>query len=95
MYLQYLFMYMCLQGDITSLERTSGHTEVKVQTGAEIVGYTLDDGLIEFGTAVDDEDYLRALNFLETLELNKETEVMWKTLGDLTLSAGQLVIAQR
>ena len=78
-----------------SLDRHGGHTEVKVQTGMEMVCYTLDEGLIEFGTAVDDGDFLRALNFLETLELNKETEAMWKTLGDLTLSARQLVIAQR
>lgn len=78
-----------------SLDRRNGHTEVRVQAGAETTCYSLDEGLIEFGTAVDDGDYLRALNFLESLELNKETEAMWKTLADLTLSSRELIIAQR
>lgn len=34
------------------------------------VCYTLDESLIEFGTAVEDGDYSRAVNFLESLELS-------------------------
>ncbi len=80
---------------MVNLERRNGRTEVLVQTGMDTVAFALDEGLIEFGTAVDDEDYQRALAFLETLELTKESESMWKTLAELTLSARQLIIAAR
>lgn len=41
------------------LERADGRTEVVVTEGVNTVTYTLDEGLIEFGTAVDDGDYDR------------------------------------
>lgn len=78
-----------------NLERHNGRTEVLVQTGMDTVAFALDEGLIEFGTAIDDEDYQRALAFLETLEMTRETEAMWKTLAELTLSARQLVVSER
>ena len=83
-----------VQGDILALERREGKTEVVVQAGVDTVSYTLDEGLVEIGTAVEDQDYLRALLFLETLEMTSETESMWRTLADLTLGARQLRMAQ-
>lgn len=50
---------MLLQGDIFDLERSNGKTEVIVTEGVNTVSYTLDEGLIEFGTAIDDGDYYR------------------------------------
>lgn len=47
------------QGDIVTLERSNGKTEVIVTEGVNTVSYTLDEGLIEFGTAIDDGDYNR------------------------------------
>lgn len=44
------------QGDIVDLERADGKTNVIVTEGVNTVSYTLDEGLIEFGTAVDDSD---------------------------------------
>ena len=41
------------------LERVDGKTEVVVNEGVSTVSYTLDEGLIEFGTAIDDGDYAR------------------------------------
>ncbi len=41
------------------LERVEGKTNVIVTEGVSTVTYTLDEGLIEFGTAVDDGDYER------------------------------------
>ncbi|EMP37904.1 hypothetical protein UY3_04886 [Chelonia mydas] len=84
-----------LKGDIVNLERSNGKTEVIVAEGVNTVSYTLDEGLIEFGTAIDDEDYSRAAAFLETLEMSTETEAMWKTLSRLALEAKQLHIAER
>ena len=50
---------LSLQGDIVDLERANGKTEVLVDEGVTTVSYTLDEGLIEFGTATDDGDYGR------------------------------------
>ncbi len=47
------------QGDIVELERNEGKTEVLVNEGVTTVSYTLDEGLIEFGTAMDDGDFGR------------------------------------
>lgn len=49
----------CFQGEIVDLERTDGKTEVVVNEGVTTISYTLDEGLIEFGTAVDDGDLER------------------------------------
>ncbi|XP_039425678.1 intraflagellar transport protein 172 homolog isoform X3 [Corvus cornix cornix] len=84
-----------LKGDIVGLERSDGKTEVIVSEGVTTVSYTLDEGLIEFGTAIDDGDYHRATAFLEMLEMSTETEAMWKTLSRLALEARQLHIAER
>lgn len=50
--------FLC-QGDIVDLKRADGKTDVIVTEGVNMVTYTLDEGLIEFGTAVDDGDYNR------------------------------------
>lgn len=51
--------YELLQGDVVGLERGGGKTEVMVTEGVTTVAYTLDEGLIEFGTAIDDGNYTR------------------------------------
>ncbi|XP_078506239.1 intraflagellar transport protein 172 homolog [Lissotriton helveticus] len=84
-----------IKGDIVDLERSNGKTEVIVTEGVNTISYTLDEGLIEFGTAVDDGDYYRATAFLETLEMSLETEAMWKTLSKLALESRHLHIAER
>ncbi|XP_076011253.1 intraflagellar transport protein 172 homolog [Genypterus blacodes] len=84
-----------IKGDIVDLGRADGKTDVLVTEGVNTVTYTLDEGLIEFGTAVDDGDYDRATAFLETLEMSPETEAMWKTLSKLVVEARQLHIAER
>merc|ERR1719239_642832 len=84
-----------IKGDIVDLERKDGKTDVLVNEGVNTVAYTLDEGLIEFGTAIDDGDYFRAAAFLETLEMSAETEAMWKTLSKVALEERQLHIAER
>ncbi|XP_078205870.1 intraflagellar transport protein 172 homolog isoform X6 [Callithrix jacchus] len=66
-----------------------------VMEAVTTVAYTLDEGLMEFGTAIDVGNYTRATAFLETLEMTPETEAMWKTLCQLALEARQLHIAER
>jgi len=84
-----------IKGDIIDLERSEGKTEVVVNEGVSTVSYTLDEGLIEFGTAVDDLDFGRAIAFLETLEMTPESEAMWKTLSKLALDESNLPAAER
>lgn len=47
------------QGDITDIERQGNKTVVLVNEGLSTSSYSLDDQLIEFGTAMDDGDHLR------------------------------------
>ncbi|XP_074640366.1 intraflagellar transport protein 172 homolog [Tubulanus polymorphus] len=84
-----------MKGEVMGIERNEGKTDVIVNEGVQTVSYTLDEGLIEFGTAIDDGDYARAVAFLETLEMSPETEAMWKTLSKLSLESQQLHIAER
>ncbi|XP_021109553.1 intraflagellar transport protein 172 homolog [Heterocephalus glaber] len=84
-----------IRGDVIGLERSGGKTQVMVTEGVTTVACTLDEGLIEFGTAIDDGNYTRATVFLETLQMTPETEAMWKTLSKLALEARQLHIAER
>ena len=84
-----------IKGDIVDVVREDGKTEVIVQEGQHQFSYELDEGLIEFGTAIDDGDFNRAIAFLESLSLNAETEAMWRTLAKLSLEAKQLAIAER
>jgi len=48
-----------VQGDIVEIERHDGKTDVLVNEGVTTVAYTLDEGLIEFGTATEDGDFAR------------------------------------
>lgn len=84
-----------IKGDVEDIERADGHTEVVVDEGLNTASYRLDDGLISFGTAVDDRDLDGAMDILESLELTSETEAMWRRLGETSLDAGSLLIAQR
>ncbi|KAK4299690.1 hypothetical protein Pmani_028048 [Petrolisthes manimaculis] len=84
-----------IKGEVVDVERADGRTEVIVQDGVQELSYALDEGLIEFGTAIDDGDFLRAMNYLETLPLTAEAETMWRTLARLTLEGRHLYIAER
>ncbi|XP_068609645.1 intraflagellar transport protein 172 homolog [Brachionichthys hirsutus] len=84
-----------IKGDVVSVERAEGKTDVVVKEEVRTVSYVLDEGLIEFGTAVYDEDYNRATAFLETLEMSAEAEAMWRMLGKLAQKAQKLHVAER
>ncbi|CAL8090514.1 unnamed protein product [Calicophoron daubneyi] len=82
-------------GDIVDIVRQSGKTEVLVSEGLTSVSYALDDGLIEFGTAMEDGNFERAVAFLETLETSPETKSMWLKLAKASLRTGNLLVAER
>jgi len=84
-----------IKGEVEGIDRSDGGTDVLVDEGVTVASHPLDEGLIEFGTAVDDGDFQRACNFLERLEVTPESEAMWKTLGELCLKASEFFIAER
>ena len=84
-----------IKGDIIDIAREEGKTEVIVQEGQHQLSYELDEGLIEFGTAIDDGDFNRAIAYLESLEMSPETEAMWRTLARMSLENKQLHVAER
>eukprot|EP00055_Hartaetosiga_balthica_P012104 m.57788 g.57788 ORF g.57788 m.57788 type:complete len:1739 (-) comp7836_c0_seq1:151-5367(-) len=84
-----------IKGDVEDIERVDGRTDVLVDEGVNQVAYTLDEGLIEFGTAVEDGDYIRAVTFLENIDDTPEARSMWSTLADLSLKAEEFIVAER
>ena len=51
-----------VKGDVEEIERHDGKTEVIVNEGVHTLVYTLNEGLIEFGAALDGKDYGRYAN---------------------------------
>lgn len=84
-----------IKGDIEEIERSERGTEVIVDEGISQAVYPLDEALIEFGTACDDRNYEKAVDILDSLDVNPEVDAMWKQLKELALVVGDLAIAKR
>ena len=84
-----------IKGDVDEIERAHGKTEVVVDEGVNTASYILDEGLIGFGTAIEDRNLDGAMAILEELDLTSETEAMWQQLSDLALRMNNLHVAQR
>jgi intraflagellar transport protein 172 len=84
-----------IKGDVDTIERTEGKTEVLVDDGANTVSYNLDEALIEFGAALEYKGLDRAVEILEPLELTPETEANWKTVAKMAIEQQHLVVAER
>lgn len=52
--------------------------QILTQDGNHQLGYELDEGLVEFGTAVHDSDFGRAILFLESRGASVDTDGMWQ-----------------
>lgn len=84
-----------IKGDVEDIERSEGRTEVVVDEGISQAVYPLDESLISFGTAIDDNDYLKAMEILDNLIVTPDVESMWRQLYDAAIAASDLAIAQR
>ena len=84
-----------IKGDVEDIERAEGRTEVIVDEGMSQAVYPLDESLITFGTAMDDRNFMAAMDILSGLELTAEGEAMWRQLSEVSLKVGDLAIAQR
>ncbi|KAK9829656.1 hypothetical protein WJX72_007146 [[Myrmecia] bisecta] len=86
---------VAIKGEVETIERSKGRTEVLVDEGVGQVSYALDETLIDFGAALEERDYERAVDTLEPLELTPETEAQWQQLAEQALEDQQLAVAQR
>ncbi len=84
-----------IKGDLQEVKKDNNRTNVVINEGVNIVNYELDSGLIEFGTAMEDGDLVRAVDYLESVPVSEETETMWKTLARVALESQQYYIAER
>lgn len=74
-----------IKGDVESIDRSEGKTEVIVDEGSQASSYALDEGLIEFGAALEYKGLDRAVQILEPLALTPECEANWKVLAKIAL----------
>ncbi|XP_063226619.1 intraflagellar transport protein 172 homolog isoform X1 [Bacillus rossius redtenbacheri] len=84
-----------IKGDVVDVVRADGKTEVIVQEGQHQLGYELDESLLEFGTAVHDNDFGRAILFLENLGGKPEADGMWTNLANIAIMSNKLRVAER
>ncbi|KAF5301762.1 hypothetical protein FQR65_LT08745 [Abscondita terminalis] len=84
-----------IQGDVVDILRSNGKTEAIVVEGHNSHSIELDESLVEFGTAIHDTDYGRAVLFLETIESSGEAEPMWHNLSSIALKQQNLILAER
>lgn len=86
---------MTVRGDVFDVIREDGKTEVHTKEGATEHVYPLDEGLVEFGTALNDGDFGRAVTYLETLGDKPAAKAMWHNLANIALIQQNLRVAHR
>lgn len=74
--------FISIRGEVSEVIRENGRTSVLVDEGGNEVAYHLDEGLIEFGTALHDNDFGRVVLFLEELGDRPQTENMWENVAN-------------
>ncbi|KAF7269422.1 hypothetical protein GWI33_017527 [Rhynchophorus ferrugineus] len=86
---------MAVRGEVTDVIRNNGKTEAICVEGNHTFNVELDEGLVEFGTAINDNDYSRAILFLESMGRSSEAEAMWHTLLVIAMKQHNLLLAER
>ncbi|KAI4469975.1 hypothetical protein MML48_1g12569 [Holotrichia oblita] len=86
---------MTVKGDVVDIIRNNGRTQVVAVDGNNTMNFELDEGLVEFGTAIHDNDYSRAVLFLETIGNSTEAEAMWHNLTNIALKQQDLFLIKR
>ncbi|XP_020709272.2 intraflagellar transport protein 172 homolog isoform X2 [Athalia rosae] len=84
-----------IKGDAVDIVRNNKHTRVMVEESGGQIGYILDEGLIEFGTALHDNDFGRVILYLEELGDRPQAEAMWENVARNAMAAKQFYMAAR
>ncbi|XP_065171784.1 intraflagellar transport protein 172 homolog [Atheta coriaria] len=86
---------MNIKGEVYEVARFNNKTEVFALDGNVNLTFELDEGLVEFGTAIHDSDYGRAVLFLETIGNAPEAEAMWFNLSNIAIKQQNLKLLDR
>ncbi|XP_012058709.1 PREDICTED: intraflagellar transport protein 172 homolog [Atta cephalotes] len=85
-----------IKGDVVDIVREDSRTSVMVEEHGGIkVAHLLDEGLIEFGTALHDSDFGRVILFLENMGDGPQVETMWENVARNAMNERKLDIAAR
>ncbi|XP_071649354.1 intraflagellar transport protein 172 homolog isoform X3 [Temnothorax longispinosus] len=84
-----------IKGDVIDIVRENGRTSVMVEEHGTKMAYLLDEGLIEFGTALHDNDFGRVVLFLENMNDGPQVETMWENVARNAMNERKLTIAAR
>ncbi|KMQ88504.1 putative intraflagellar transport protein 172 [Lasius niger] len=84
-----------IKGEVIDVVREDGRTSVIVEEHGAKVPYLLDEGLIEFGTALHDNDFGRVVLFLENMGDSPQVETMWENVARNAMSERKIMIAAR
>eukprot|EP00597_Dinobryon_sp_UTEXLB2267_P013909 CAMPEP_0170126096 /NCGR_PEP_ID=MMETSP0020_2-20130122/19456_1 /TAXON_ID=98059 /ORGANISM="Dinobryon sp., Strain UTEXLB2267" /LENGTH=1612 /DNA_ID=CAMNT_0010358929 /DNA_START=619 /DNA_END=5457 /DNA_ORIENTATION=- len=84
-----------IKGDIEEIERSEKGTDVIVDEGMQQAVYPLNEALIDYGSAMEDQEYIKAMDILESLTVTPEVEAMWRQLHAAAIAAGDIRISQR
>ncbi|KAG5337653.1 IF172 protein, partial [Acromyrmex heyeri] len=85
-----------IKGDVVDIVREDNRTSVMVEEHSGIkVAHLLDEGLIEFGTALHDSDFGRVILFLENMGDGPQVETMWENVARNAMNERKLDIAAR
>lgn len=84
-----------IKGDVESIERSDGKTEVIVDDGSNTYSYALEETLIAFSAALEYKSLENAMEILEPLELTQENEANWKSLAKIALEQSNYFVAER
>lgn len=90
-----ILFLICELTRFTFLQSSLHNIQVLVLEGHSQLSYELDEGLVEFGTAVHDNDFGRAVLYLESLQDRSVAEGMWQNLGAIALAQNNLLVAER
>ena len=85
-----------VKGDVVEIVRAGGETRIVVDDGlSQEPKIVLSEAMIEFGSALEYEEYDRAASILESLEQTAEVETMWRNLATAALKNTKLLTAER
>lgn len=84
-----------IKGDVVDIVREDGQTSVIVDELGAKIAYLLDEELIEFGTALHDNDFGRVVLFLENMKDGPQVETMWENVAKNAMNERKIVIAAR
>lgn len=84
-----------IKGDVVDIIREDGRTSVMVEEHGAKMAYLLDEGLIEFGTALHDNDFGRVVLFLENMVDGPQVQTMWENVARNAMNERKFMIAAR